>query len=70
MDLTATSAVLAAAVVLFAYGSWRAAQPADPLRPRVIPWRPLLIACGAVAIFMVVHLLNLLGVQTDQPRQY
>jgi hypothetical protein len=66
MDMTTTLAVLAAAAGVFGYGSWRAAQPADPLRPRLIPWRPLILTAGVVVILMLVHLVNLAGVTTGQ----
>jgi hypothetical protein len=64
MDLTTTLAVLAVSAALFAYGSWRAAQPADPLKPRMIPWRPVIIITGVLGLLMVVHLVNLAGVET------
>lgn len=64
MDLTSTLVVLALAAGLFGYGSWRAAQPADPLRPRMIPWRPVIITAGMVGLLMLVHLVNLAGVST------
>ena len=64
MDLTATIAVLAAAAGLFAFGSWRSAQPADPLKPRLIPWRLVIILSGAVGVLMLAHVANLFGIQT------
>jgi hypothetical protein len=64
MDLTTTLIVLAASVGVFAYGSWVAARPADPLNPRLIPWRPIIIFAGVAAILMLVHVVNLLGVET------
>lgn len=64
MNLPATLTVLAVSVALFAYGSWRSAQPADPLNPRMIPWRPVMIFAGVAALLMLVHLVNLAGVET------
>jgi hypothetical protein len=66
MTLVTTLVVLALSVGLYAYGSWRAARPADPLNPRLIPWRPVILTAGVVAILMLVHLVNLLGVTTGQ----
>ena len=66
MDLTTTLIVLALAVGLYAYGSWRAARPADPLNPRLVPWRPVIIIAGLVGLLMVVHVVNLLGVSTGR----
>ncbi len=70
MTLTTTLIVLAAAAGLFAFGSWRAAQPADPLNPRLIPWRPVIIVAGVAALLMVVHLVNLMGVSTGPARTH
>lgn len=64
MSLTATLAVLVPAALLFFYGSWRSAQPADPLKPRLIPWRPIMLIAGVVALLMLVHLVNTLGFET------
>lgn len=64
MDLTATIAILVVAAALFAFGSWRSAQPANPLKPRLIPWRLVMILSGAVAILMLAHVANLFGIQT------
>lgn len=64
MSLTVTLAILAPAVLLFLYGSWRSAQPADPLNPRLIPWRPILMVSGVVALLMLAHLVNLFGFET------
>jgi amino acid transporter len=41
-----------------------ATRPADPLRPRMIPWRLVQIFCGLAAFLAVVHMVNLLGVRT------
>jgi amino acid transporter len=64
MNLPVTLTVLCVAVALFAFGSWRSAQPADPLNPRMIPWRPVIIIAGVIALLMLVHLVNLAGVST------
>ncbi|MDX2235469.1 MAG: hypothetical protein NW200_13310 [Hyphomonadaceae bacterium] len=64
MTMTTTLIVLAVAAGLFGFGSWRSAQPADPLNPRLIPWRPVLIIAGVVALLMLVHLVNLMGIST------
>ena len=64
MDLTATIAIFCVAAALFAFGSWRSAQPADPLKPRLIPWRPVIIVSGVVCVLMLAHVANLFGIQT------
>jgi hypothetical protein len=66
MEFATTLAAFAVAALLFAFASWRAARPADPLKPRLLPWRSLIIVIGAVALFILVHLLNLAGFATGQ----
>ena len=61
MSLIVTLAILAVLVGVFAFGSWRSAQPADPLNPRLVPWRPVIIAAGVAAIIMVGRLISLMG---------
>ena len=55
---------LAAGVGLAVFANWRAGLPADPLRPRMIPWKFLIILAGFWCVLMVVHAANLLGVET------
>ncbi len=66
MSFTATLTILAISGGLFIFASLHAKRPADPLKPRLLPWRPIIIMSGAVVIFMIVHLVNLLGFQTGQ----
>ena len=66
MDLTTTLVALAVAAALFGYGSWRAAKPADPLKPRLIPWRTVSLIAGVVGLLMLAHVVNLFGVQTGR----
>ncbi len=51
-------AVLAAFGGLFAYASWRAAKPADPLNPRMIPWRTLSVLAGFLAMLALIYLVS------------
>ena len=69
MDITTTIVAFAVAAALFAFASWRASRPADPLKPRLLPWRALIIVIGAIALFMLVHLVNLAGFATGQNQQ-
>ncbi|MDZ4776033.1 MAG: hypothetical protein SGJ23_04515 [Alphaproteobacteria bacterium] len=64
MSLTVTLAILIPAALLFAFGSWKSAQPADPLKPRLIPWRPVMIIAAVVALVMLVHVVNTFGIET------
>ena len=65
-DLVITFFVLAFAGGLFALASHRAARPADPLKPRLVPWRPIILASGFAALLAIVHLINLAGIQTGR----
>jgi hypothetical protein len=55
---TLIGAVLAAALaVLF---GWLGARPARPMeRPRLVPWRALMLAAFAVTLVFLVHLVAL-----------
>ncbi|MGE3303276.1 MAG: hypothetical protein AB7M12_09200 [Hyphomonadaceae bacterium] len=66
MSLAFTIAALALCGGLFAYGSWRASKPADPLKPRLAPWRTIIVVAGAAGVFMLVHLAHLLGFEAGQ----
>lgn len=67
MSLTVTliAAVCMAALAVFA--GWRGARPPDLVRGvRMMPWRPIMVACGMVALMLLVHVVNLLGFNTGQ----
>jgi hypothetical protein len=68
MGLITTSCLLGLSAMLFAVASWRAAKPADPLKPRLAPWRALIIFSGAFSMLLIVHLFNLMGVETGRGR--
>jgi len=46
------------------YANWKAGQPWDDLKPRLIPWRGVLILSGFVLVLIMVHIFNLLGLET------
>jgi hypothetical protein len=58
--------IFGASAGFFAFASWRAARPAEFGKVRMIPWTPLSLACAVIAIFMLVHMVNLLGVKTGR----
>lgn len=69
LDLTATLIGLTLAAALFALAAWRTSRPYDPLKGKsAVPWTLIAITAGAVALFMVVHLMNLAGIETGQGR--
>lgn len=40
---------------IFVFASRHAARPADPLRPRLLPWRAILIISGAAGVLALAH---------------
>ena len=46
---------------------WRGARPPDVRRgPRMIPWRFLMLLSAAWVLLMLVHVANLMGVDTGR----
>ena len=70
MDLPFTIAATIALLLLAVVCGWFGARPINVLKgPRMVPWRPLMMVCVVGLMLMIVHLVNLLGVQTgNQPR--
>ena len=67
MDLNLTLALTAASAALAVFCGWRGAQPPNFARgPRLAPWRLLMVTLGAVALLLLVHAVNLLGVSTGR----
>ncbi|MGE0044145.1 MAG: hypothetical protein AB7J28_06735 [Hyphomonadaceae bacterium] len=66
MDLETiiTLAVMAAAGVLFAYAQWKAELPPNPNKPRLLPWRTIIVLSAVLFVLALVHLVNLMGVET------
>ena len=66
MSMTLTLSLLAGAVILCLFAGWRGARPSDFHRPRMVPWRFIMLLAGAFAFLLVIHVATLLGVT---PRQ-
>ncbi|MFC3076575.1 hypothetical protein ACFODL_00590 [Phenylobacterium terrae] len=67
MSLGLTLALLAAAAVLAVFAGWRGARKPDPFKgPRLIPWRAIMLTSAAMALLLLVHVVNLLGVTTGR----
>ena len=65
MNLSLTVGLLVVFIALAALASWRDSRPASH-KPRLIPWRIVLILSGAGALFVIVHLVNLAGFATGR----
>jgi len=62
--MTALAALALAALFagLAAFAGWRGARPPDFRRgPRLIPWRPIMVAAATVAILLIVQAERLAG---------
>jgi len=67
MELTPTLWLLGSAVAVAIFAGWRGARPPNLIRgPRLMPWRLLMVTAAALALVMLVHTVNLLGVHTGR----
>ncbi|MGE0830864.1 MAG: hypothetical protein AB7O04_16140 [Hyphomonadaceae bacterium] len=58
-DIRIVGALAALCAGLFAYASWRADQPPNPNKPRLLPWRTIIVVSGAVGALFIIHLVRL-----------
>lgn len=71
MDWTPTLILLAIGMAGFAFTSWQAARPAQFGKVRMIPWTTLSLVFALISLFMLVHVVNLLGFTTGRnPTSY
>jgi amino acid transporter len=64
MTMSVTLILLALFAAAFAFASWRASRPTIFGKVRLIPWTPLIIVFAMAALMMLVHAVNLLGIET------
>ncbi|MEM7766101.1 MAG: hypothetical protein AAF253_01275 [Pseudomonadota bacterium] len=64
LDWIISLGLLAALSALAVLANWKAGQPWNDLKPRIIPWRLVLILTGFAIVLVLVHIANLLGVET------
>jgi len=73
MELTLSLTVILTIVsgLFTALFGYLGARPMDPNKgPRMVPWRFLMLLTFTAALLLVVHLLNLIGIQTKPPEQF
>lgn len=71
MDLPVTAAAALLFLILAVLFGWLGARPINVLKgPRLVPWRPMMMICVVGLMLMMVHLVNLLGVQTGNQTRY
>jgi len=67
MDTKTTLSLLIGFMIAAGLFGWRGARPYNVQKgPRLIPWRPMMVASATAAIVLMVHLVNLLGVTTGR----
>lgn len=61
MDVLASVLIALGLAAAAGLASYRATRPADPLRPRILPWRTISLAAGVGSFLFFVHTLSLAG---------
>ncbi len=64
MDLAMTLAGLGAFAGLSVLANWQSGRKWHGERPRIVPWRTVLVLSAFCLVVLLVHLLNLFGVET------
>ena len=64
LSLPATTAILTAALGLFAFATWRARQPAEPLKVRLVNYTFVQLFAILLVLLMVAHILSFFGITT------
>lgn len=68
LSLPVTLTILALTGAMFVFANWRARQPAQPLKVRMINYHVVQIICVVVVLLMAAHLVTLLAGQPLPPR--
>ena len=63
LNLPVTLGILMLTLGMFGFATWRARQPAEPLKVRMINYHVVQIICIVVVLLMAAHLLTLLSGQ-------
>jgi len=67
MTLPLSAALFTVLLALAAFAGWRGARPPNFAKgPRLAPWRFIMVTAAALALFLLVHIVNLLGVTTGR----
>ena len=68
-ELIITVAVLLAEIALFAFCYFQSKKPADPLKPRMIPYALIMVILSAVILATLAHIVSLVTGSQVQPRR-
>lgn len=64
IDLIFTIGGLIGFAVLGVVANWRAGLPWNDAKPRIVPWRLVIVLSGFGFVVLLIHLANLVGVET------
>ena len=70
LSLPVTLTILVLTAAMFAFANWRARQPAQPLKVRMINYHVVQIVCVVVVLLMVAHLMTLFSGQPPSGRRF
>jgi hypothetical protein len=66
LSLTMTLTIAVLTMGIFAFATWRAKKPSEPLKVRMVNYHVVQIACLVVLLLMLSHLVTLLTGQNLQ----
>lgn len=61
VSLTLTLWLLSISLIVCVFAGWRGARPSLFLKPRMVPWRFIMLLAGAMTFLLLVHLGALFG---------
>lgn len=71
LTLPLTVILLIVSALVTAFFGWMGARPYNPTKgPRMVPWRFMMMMTFVVCLLMIVHLLTVTGLKTDQPLHF
>jgi hypothetical protein len=68
LNLPVTLTILVLTLGMFAFANWRARQPAQPLKVRMVNYHVVQMICIIVVLLMAAHLVTLFSGQPLTPR--
>lgn len=71
LTLPVTVILLIVSALITVFFGWMGARPYNPHKgPRMVPWRFLMMIAFTFCLLMIVHLLTVTGLKTDQPMRF
>lgn len=69
MDLNATIGLLVVELVLLGICIWQDRKPADPMKPRLLPYRLMMLVLVVIGLATAAHIVALLTGNPVMPRR-